>query len=62
MGPTRGAKTAQEAKVAAANCPATATEVSNSRAMSTNNGPSIRATVLFRNSAAAMMEKVHAWA
>jgi len=42
--------------VAAANCPVTATEVSKSSAMSTNNGPSIKATVLFKNKAAAIME------
>ena len=59
-GPIKGAKIAQEKKVAAANCPATATEVSNSSAMSTNNGPSIRATVLFRNNAAAIIANARA--
>ena len=60
-GPTRGAKIAQEKKVAAANCPVTATEVSKSSAMSTNNGPNIKATVLFKNKAAAIMENALTW-
>jgi len=52
---------AQKKNVTAAYCPVTATEVSNSSAMSTNNGPSIRATVLFRNKAAAIIAKALAW-
>jgi hypothetical protein len=60
-GPTKGAKIAQEKNVAAASCPVTATEVSKSSAMSTNNGPSIKATVLFKNRAAAIMENALAW-
>jgi hypothetical protein len=60
-GPINGAKIAQEKNVAAANCPATATEVSNSLAMSTSNGPSIKATVLLRNKAAAIMANARAW-
>ena len=52
---------AQEKKVAAANWPATATEVSNSSAMSTSKGPSIKATVLFRNKAAAIMANDLTW-
>ena len=60
-GPANGAKTAQVKDVAAISCPATATDVSNSLAIPTNKGPSIRATVLFRNSAAAMIEKARSW-
>ena len=60
-GPINGAKMAQEKKVAAANWPATATEVSNSSAMSTSKGPSIKATVLFRNKAAAIMANDLTW-
>ena len=60
-GPINGAKTAQEKKVAAANWPATATEVSNSSAMSTSKGPSIKATVLFKNKAAAIMANDLTW-
>ena len=42
-GPTVTTETAQAAKVAAATCPATATDVSNSAAMATNNGANINA-------------------
>ena len=60
-GPANGAKIAQEKDVAAVSCPATATDVSNSLAIPTNKGPSIKATVLFRNSAVAMIEKALNW-
>ena len=60
-GPTNGANMAQEKNVAAANWPVTATEVSKSWAMSTNNGPNIKATVLFKNKAAAITVNDLAW-
>ena len=60
-GPTNGANMAQEKNVAAANWPVTATEVPKSSAISTNNGPNIKATVLFKNKAAAMTVNVLAW-
>ena len=60
-GPANGANIAQVKDVAAISCPATATDVSNSLAIPTNKGPSISATVLFRNSAAAMMAKALSW-
>ena len=57
-GPTNGANMAQEKNVAAANWPVTATEVPKSLAISTNNGPNIKATVLFKNKAAPMTVNV----
>ncbi len=47
--------------MAAASWPVTATEVSNSLAMSTNSGPNIKATVLFKNNATAIIEKARTW-
>ena len=60
-GPTYGANMAQEKNVAAANWPVTATEVPKSLAISTNKGPNIKATVLFKNNATAMTANVLAW-
>ena len=42
-GPTETTDTAQAANVAVATCPATATDVSKSAAMATNNGANINA-------------------
>ena len=50
MGPTDIAETAQAANVAVASWPATATEVSNSVAMATNNGANINDAVIVVNS------------
>ena len=49
IGPTEITETAQAPKVTAANCPAAATETSNSVARATNNGASIRLTICVRN-------------
>ena len=50
MGPTDTTDTAHAANVAVASCPATATEVSNSVAMATNNGANINDAVIVVNS------------
>ena len=51
-GPTKSAVIAHERLIAAASCPAAATEVRNAAASATRSGPNIRAAVRTRNTAA----------
>ena len=61
MGPTDTTDTAHAANVAVASCPATATEVSNSVAMATNNGANINDAVIVVNSPTATAARKRNW-
>ena len=60
-GPTETTDTAQAAKVAVATCPATATDVSKSSAMATNNGANINAVPCVAKNAMATAAKKRVW-
>ena len=60
-GPTETTDIAQAAKVAVATCPATATDVSNSAAIATNNGANINAELCVEKKARATAAKKRFW-
>ena len=61
MGPTDTTDTAHAANVTVASCPATATEVSKSVAMATNNGANINDAVIVVNSPTATAARKRSW-
>ena len=60
-GPTDTTDTAHAENVAVASCPATATEVSNSAAMATNNGANINDALMVTNSPTATAARKRNW-
>ena len=60
-GPTVITETAHAANVTVASCPATATEVSNSAAMETNNGANINDALWVANSPTATAARKRRW-
>ena len=61
IGPTDITETAQAAKVTAANCPAAATDMSKSSAISTRSGASMSPTLCAKNIAAPVTARKRAW-